>query len=1168
MNWMTKVAILIGRKKLEEFAQANPQLPDDALAVANTLDTYPVRGAVTLIAGSLAHAVDNVLRGTETVEQLTTHALLVLTALCIIWVRHAISKHDVAVNTVVQKARAVAGVASQVTALLLAFAPFAFFAFFVVNSPSACAQTNAASGDAAYNTNTLSGVTNAAALFTELVSEVGSVTKFSSGVGVNLHGKIAPLLSQELSLFGHTTTNSSWSTGPSHATFFLPAANEEQVGWTNHHYNSGGSSGKGGGQVSAGEKDYRTFAIGLCIGPVDRINEIWYDNKLLWTGSISIASASTTATTTQGVGSVLLTDNANRGTICFYFGLDTQTQDPILAQFISDAPSYRGMCYAVFHGPRDGTLGFRIGNADTLCQIAINVTRIPPAPPGTPFSSTIQANAGNAAAEAHPIAIATDVSAFTGGKNILYALSAAFAGDPGKNTLPVSWSPVDGFDTSGSATAANGVPFAVGSLGLMVTLSWDNSLGSPLNSFATDQWSILANSEAATANSGANIASMLYELLTNYVSGFALPEELVDAAQFNAFAAQCAYAGLNYMTTEKGDARNLVKNILVNVQGALSVSNGLLAPRLMGYIPGSSPVINLTLEADDIVSYRMRPGAWYELPTHVTIKYPDSSRLYRDTVASLSAAGDVGDDEKTLDISLPMVTDLATARVIGLRMKALEALPKKADTVVCKRAAFPLQFGDVFAINAPVIGTVPAAWCYQPNTPLVVLEIREHGKGDGLIEIDLAPDLFGFLPANEGGTGSGGQGVPVGPGTPFNSISVQDLFEFPFEWATDGSRKFTVFASRPDPDAQGFTLWASIESPPVDYSEVFAAALYCAGGIVGGYTAPRFTMDREATIDFTASSDDIDTWQSVSDTDWFGYQFLVLLGGSDGALLFAAKELLFLGGNSWRIRGLWGPLSDTLGGSQGVNIWIFKLQPPYNVAGQPAWINGSTLSLKGIPYGSRLSPTLSAATAAQHIISSRALRPRMVQNARANAVAGRFAPTYSTDIALSWDLCSRVAGFGVETFPSMFDPTIACEVQQCQVDVVVAGSVINSYTANTRATFSTYIAGTTVTNQAFPVHDVSGLQAGDAISIFHGGGEWFGRIASIVDDQVTLISPLAITPSDGDVVNRYEASGLVYTAAMNTSDNGSLPASVTFNIYAYMNGLRSLRPATITVVKL
>lgn len=227
MNWLTRVAIFFGRKKFEEFAQANPQLPDDALAVANTLDTYPVRGAVTLIAGSLAHAVDNVLRGTETPEDLATHALLVLAGLCIIWVRHAISKHDVTVSDVVQKARDTAGLPAEapakagiprvVNAIMIAFG----LTWFVVGPlPSAGAQTNAASGDAAYNT------------FTQLASNVTATARFSSGVGINLHAKVAPLLSQELSLFGETGTNAAWSTGPSHATFFLPETNEEQLGWS------------------------------------------------------------------------------------------------------------------------------------------------------------------------------------------------------------------------------------------------------------------------------------------------------------------------------------------------------------------------------------------------------------------------------------------------------------------------------------------------------------------------------------------------------------------------------------------------------------------------------------------------------------------------------------------------------------------------------------------------------------------------------------------------------------------------------------------------------------------------------------------------------------------------------------------------------------------------
>jgi len=228
MNWLTRVAIFFGRKKFEEFAQANPQLPDDALAVANTLDTYPVRGAATLIAGSLAHAADNVLRGTETVEQLATQALLILAAVCLIWVRHAISKHDVSVNAALQKARTISGITTQVGSLAVAFATFVFF---VVNPPTVKAQTNAPMAE----TNGSPGGSpshSVSDLFTQLVTDIGHSTRFSSGVGVNLHAKLAPLLSQELSLFGETTTNSTWSTGPSHATFFLARANEEQLGWS------------------------------------------------------------------------------------------------------------------------------------------------------------------------------------------------------------------------------------------------------------------------------------------------------------------------------------------------------------------------------------------------------------------------------------------------------------------------------------------------------------------------------------------------------------------------------------------------------------------------------------------------------------------------------------------------------------------------------------------------------------------------------------------------------------------------------------------------------------------------------------------------------------------------------------------------------------------------
>jgi hypothetical protein len=269
MNLLSKIALLFGRRKFEEFARANSALPDDALAVANTLDTYPVRGAVTLVAGSLAHALDSVLRGTETIDTAATHALLILAGLCIIWVRHAISKHDVRVNDVVQKARdlsglsAVADIGSKTLPMIVAFGLGAWLfvsppncraggplavvspvchAELVEASPTTPATSLATGSSASSNTPTpnsdsvpvVSSVSSAPLdnTFSQLVTDIGKSTKFSSGVGINLHAKIAPLLSQELPLFGHAGTNSSWSTGPSHATFFLPAENQEELGWS------------------------------------------------------------------------------------------------------------------------------------------------------------------------------------------------------------------------------------------------------------------------------------------------------------------------------------------------------------------------------------------------------------------------------------------------------------------------------------------------------------------------------------------------------------------------------------------------------------------------------------------------------------------------------------------------------------------------------------------------------------------------------------------------------------------------------------------------------------------------------------------------------------------------------------------------------------------------
>jgi len=611
------------------------------------------------------------------------------------------------------------------------------------------------------------------------------------------------------------------------------------IAWTNHRFSGSGASGKGGGQISSGEKDYRTFALGLCIGPVDRITQVMYDNQIIWQGNVSVASAASIANASIGVGGVVLTTSDNRGTIALYFGLPDQTQDPILAQFIPDAPFYRGMCYAVFHGSRTGTLGFRIGNADTLAQIALRLTRTPPVRGGTPFTVQIADDPANASIHglnAH-ITRSANAAAFTGTRDVTYVVIASAGAS--YSQANIVFETTDGVDPAGTPfgtqVATSGVPFAVGSFGLTMTITWDTS--APLIDGGNSiDWMIQLSSELSVGG-GANISSILYELLTSDVHGIALNASLLDIAAFQTITTLTSNAGLSYAVTTKDQARQLVDELLKNFQGTLTISNGLLAPRLL--VGGGDPV--LTLEADDIVGLKQRPGAWYELPHHVIVKYADATRKFRDTILSLPGAGDFGDDEKNIEIDLPMVTDQSIARLIGTRLRTLETLPKTPDTIICSRTAFPLQFGDTIVINDPPRG-------FQPGDSLIVVAVREHGVGDEQIELDVAPDIFGLLPSTHAGLG-GGSGGAIKSSQPIMPIATQDAFELPWDLAPDESKRFTVFAARPQPDVQGFSLFASSEQPPVDYDEVLSDAPYHAGGVIKAISLPRFTMDREAYID-------------------------------------------------------------------------------------------------------------------------------------------------------------------------------------------------------------------------------------------------------------------------------------------------------------------------------
>ena len=112
---------------------------------------------------------------------------------------------------------------------------------------------------------------------------------------------------------------------------------------TTETYDGGG--GKGGGDSEkvtqvTGHQYYLTWAMGLCLGPVDELLAIYRKEVCVWHGELACPESG-------GFRTLVIEDI---GRINFYYGTDDQPRDSRLNEMVGEAnnPAYRGLCYAVF----------------------------------------------------------------------------------------------------------------------------------------------------------------------------------------------------------------------------------------------------------------------------------------------------------------------------------------------------------------------------------------------------------------------------------------------------------------------------------------------------------------------------------------------------------------------------------------------------------------------------------------------------------------------------------------------------------------------------------------------------------------------------------------------------------------------------------------------------
>lgn len=116
--------------------------------------------------------------------------------------------------------------------------------------------------------------------------------------------------------------------------------------------------GKGGGGAETTTYSYSaTFALGLCLGPVDGIRRIWCSGKLLFDSGDSSLSAVVASNFVGMAVNGLLTiamkatpETTGNGAIRFYNGGPLQEPDPRMqaALGVDNTPAYRGLAYIVF----------------------------------------------------------------------------------------------------------------------------------------------------------------------------------------------------------------------------------------------------------------------------------------------------------------------------------------------------------------------------------------------------------------------------------------------------------------------------------------------------------------------------------------------------------------------------------------------------------------------------------------------------------------------------------------------------------------------------------------------------------------------------------------------------------------------------------------------------
>lgn len=235
----------------------------------------------------------------------------------------------------------------------------------------------------------------------------------------------------------------------------------------------------------------------------------------------------------------------------------------------------------------------------------------------------------------------------------------------------------------------------------------------------------------------ANVAEIIYELLTNEIWGLGKPASDIDMESFRECGETLSTEGLGYsgVLTDKSEAWEIIKNLLNHVNGVVyqDPTTGLIAMKLIRNDYQISELVEL--DETNCVIEEYKRGSWAETVNETAIQFTDVARRFSSAVAqaqNLAAIQAMDGEIISNTISLPGLTTHALALDAAERSNRVTSIPLIRFRVRTNRIAYAFHQGKPFKLTYP-----------EYSLDEVVCRVASVNYGslvEGTIEIDAVQD--------------------------------------------------------------------------------------------------------------------------------------------------------------------------------------------------------------------------------------------------------------------------------------------------------------------------------------------------------------------------------------------------------------------------------------------